>query len=741
MCGHVCIAFYLSVSQRQQLPARRGAQTAMKLTRWLIVLFFAISTFCFFWFDLGQYLTLEMIQAKSGALRDQVQAHPWWAGSLFFAAYVALTVMSFPGTVVLTLLAGALFGLVGGTLMVSFASNIGALIAMLISRFLLRDWVQKRFAKQIASINRGLDRDGSFYLFSLRLIPLVPFVLLNPALGLTRVSMWTFWWTTQLGMLPGHAVYVSAGRQLARLREISDILSPSMIGTLVLLAVFPLAATKLLALYKARKVYRGWQKPKGFEHNLLVIGGGSAGLAAAQSAASMRAKVALVERERLGGAAPHSGNVPARALMRAANINHTLRQGDTLGIRLQTDVEFGQVMRQVRRTLDETHGQLTAENCKAAGVEMIRGEAHLTSPWTVEVDGRSISSRAIVIATGSRPIVPPIPGIEDVRLLTCETVWDLQERPDRLLVMGGEASACELAQAFQRLGCEVTLVAEDDELLKMAEPEARKAVSDALRADGVEVLLGYSPQRFETTEDGYRLVCQVGNESQSLPFDRLLLALGRRAHLEGLGLDELKLNINEDGSLEVDEYLATRYPNIYAIGAVAGPDCSTQSATHHAWYAAANGLFSGFRRFMVSDRVVPRVAFTAPEIASVGLTEAQAKLADMEYEVTLLDLDSLEAAQLTNGNKGFLKVLTEQGRDRILGVTLVGEGASETLAVFVLAMKHKLGLNKLRRTVHITPTLAEASLAVAEAWRRAHIAKRPQTWVARLHRWRLGGQP
>ncbi len=712
----------------------------MKLTRWLIVLLFVVAAACFFWFDLEQYLTLEMIQAKSGALRNQVQAHPWWAGSVFFAAYVALTVMSFPGTVVLTLLAGALFGLVGGTLMVSFASNIGALVAMLISRFLLRDWIQKRFAKQIASINRGLERDGAFYLFSLRLIPLVPFVLLNPALGLTRVSMWTFWWTTQAGMLPGHAIYVGAGRQLARIREISDILSPSLIGTLALLAIFPLAATKLLTLYKARKVYSGWQKPESYEYNLLVVGGGSGGLAAARIAASMKARVALVERERLGGAALHSGSVPARALMRAANMNHALRQGGTLGIQMHTEVDFAEVMQQVRRTLDEAQGQVTAESCKATGVEMIRGRAQLTSPWSIQIGDRTLYSRAIVIATGSQPVIPPIPGLEKVEPLTCESIWDLQQRPDRLLIMGGEANACELAQAFQRLGCQVTLVVEGDMLLAAAEPEARQAVYDALCADGVQVLLQVAPQHVEVAGNERRLVCLIEEQNHSLAFDEVLLALGRQAHLDDLGLEALELNTREDGSLEVDEYLATRYPNIYAVGAVTGPDSSFQSATHHAWYAAANGLFSGFRRFMVSDRVVPRVAFTSPEIASVGLTEAQAKLAELEYEVTLLNLDSLEAAQMSAGNSGFLKVLTERGRDRIIGVTLVGDGASETLAVFVLAMKHKLGLNKLRRTVHINPTLAEASLAVAEAWQRAHTAKRPQTWAARLHRWRLGGQ-
>ncbi len=712
----------------------------MKLIRWLILLALVVAVACFFWFDLEQYLTLEMIQAKSGALRDEVQAHPWWTGSVFFAAYVALTVMSFPGTVVLTLLAGALFGLVGGTLMVSFASNIGALMAMLISRFLLRDWVQRRFAKQIASINRGLDRDGSFYLFSLRLIPLVPFVLLNPALGLTRVGLWTFWWTTQLGMLPGNAIYVNAGRQLSRIREISDILSPSIIGTLVLLAVFPLVATRMLTLYKARKVYRGWDKPKRFEHNLLVIGGGSGGLAAARIAASMKAQVALVERHRLGGAALHSGSLPARALMRAANLNQALRQGQILGVCAPVDADFGAVMSQVRQALAEAQDENTAETCRAMGVELIQGEATLLSPWTVQVGDRVIRSRAIVIATGSRPVIPPIPGIDRVRPLTCETIWELDKRPDRLLILGSDAHACEMAQAFQRLGSQVTLLAEADQLLTGLEPEARDAVTEALRRDGVQVLTKASPQRFEGEGDDQRLICVIDGSSHALAFDGLLLALGRQANLDGLGLERMKLDTGPDGGLEVDEYLATRYPNIYAVGAVAGPDSSTQSARHHAWYAAANGLFAGFRRYLVSDRVVPRVVFTSPEIASVGLTEAQARLAKEEYEVTRLELDSLEAARINTGGHGFVKVLTERGRDRIIGVTLVGEGASETLAVFVLAMKHKLGLNKLRRTVQINPTLAEASLAVAETWRRAHAAKSPQnSWAARLHRWRLGG--
>ncbi|MCQ4259880.1 FAD-dependent oxidoreductase [Stutzerimonas stutzeri] len=713
----------------------------MKLTRILIILAFVVAGVCFFWFDLGEYLTLENIQSRSGALRDQVQAHPWWAGIIFFTAYVALTVLSFPGTVILTLLAGALFGLMGGTLLVSFASNVGALIAMLISRFLLRDWVQRRFAKQIASINRGLERDGSFYLFSLRLIPLVPFVLLNPALGLTRVSVWTFWWTTQAGMLPGNAIYVNAGRQLAKLQSVSDILSPSMIGTLILLAVFPLAATRLLTHFKARKAFRGWQKPKYFEHNLVVIGAGSGGLTAARIAASKKARVALIEHGRLGGAALHSGSVPARVLMKAANTAHSLRQSEALGGD-NKEVDFTQVMQQVRHTLGEAQDRVTADAYRTMGVEVMAGEARLTSPWTVQVGDREISSRSIILATGSKPFIPDIPGLDRAEPLTPQSLWQLEDRPDRLLVLGGDRNACELAQAMQRLGCQVTILSKDQDLLEGLEPEARQAVCDAMRADGVQILLDHAPQKVDRTDEAFQLVCQTADQqNMSISFDRVLVAMGRQVQADNLGLEDLQLKTREDGSVEVDEYLATRYPNIFAVGAVSGPDASIHEAAHHAWFAAMNALFSGLRRIVVSDRVVPVAAFTSPEVAMVGVTEAQAKAAKTEYEVTLLDLEELSLAHLSAGNRGFVKVITERGRDRILGVTFVGDGASEALGVFVLAMKHKLGLNKLHRVVHLNPSMAEASIAVADAWRQAHSAKRPLIWAERLQRWRRGREP
>ncbi|WP_217473674.1 FAD-dependent oxidoreductase [Stutzerimonas stutzeri] len=714
----------------------------MKASRLIILALLIAAVACFFIFDLGEYLTLESIKARSGALHAQVQAHPWWARGVFFLGYAALTALSFPGTVVLTLLAGALFGLLEGTLLVSIASNVGAVMAMLISRFMLRDWVQKRFGKQITGINKGLARDGTFYLVSLRLIPLVPFVLLNPALGLTRVSIWTFWWTTQLGMLPGHAIYVNAGQQLVRLQSLSGILSPSMIGTLVLLAVFPIVATRMLTLYKARKAYRGWHKPKRFERNLVVIGGGTGGMATARIAASLKARVSLIERQRLGGVAVHEGSVPARALSSSAGLVHALRHDPrTAGSQSADEVDFAGVMTQVKRLVDKAVEDASPEHYAELGVEVIMGEGRLKSPWEVEVNGRTLATRAVVIATGSRPWIPPIPGLEAADPLTCDNLWNLQERPERLLILGGEAGACEFAQAFQRLGCQVTLVCKREGLLEEEDEDAARAVTAALAADGVRVRLGVSALRVEEVDGERQMVCAVDDEGEErLPFDRVLLALGQSADIEGLGTETLGLCCADDGSLEVDEYLATRFPNIYAVGSVAGPYGAPHVAEHQAWYAAFNSLFGGFKRFVVSERAIPHAVFTSPEVASVGLTEAKAQALGVEFDVTRLSLGAIAGAVAEGAEDGFVKVLTERGKDRILGVTIVGDQASETLAGFVLAMKHKLGLNKLANTVQLGATLGEASRVVATAWRQQRRPARAIGWSERLHRWRLGGQ-
>ncbi|MBA1272208.1 FAD-dependent oxidoreductase [Stutzerimonas azotifigens] len=697
----------------------------------------------FFFFDLGQYLTLESIKRLHGPLRAEVRGHPWWAGALFFLAYAGLTAFSFPGTVVLTLLGGALFGLIGGTLLVSFASTVGAAIAMLMSRFMMRDWFQKRFGRHIAGIDRGLARDGPLYLFSLRLMPVIPFVLLNPALGLTRVKFWTFWWTTWAGMLPGNAVYVAAGRELARIDSLSGILSPSMITTLVLLGVFPLLANKLLGVYKARKAYKGWRKPKRFERNLIVIGAGAGGLAAAELATSMKARVTLIERKSLGGDSLNTGSVPSKALIRSARLAHEMARGERLGlVEARGKVDFAAVMERVRAVIEAVALHDSVERYEKLGVEVIAGEARVVSPWEVEVDGRTLSARNLIIATGSRPTMPDIPGLADVEPLTSDSVWSLRQRPERLLVLGGGPVACELGQAFQRLGSQVTLVHRGDRLLACEEPEAGEVIAQTLRAEGMDVRLGHVPQRFEVRDGERRMVCQAPHGSElSLPFDEVLVAVGRSANLEGFGLEQLRLEPGEDGTLEVNEYLATRMPNIYAIGDVAGPYRFTHMAARQARYAVFNGLFGMFWRLKMSYRVTPRATFTSPQVARVGLCEHEAREQDVEFEVTRFDLAELDRAIADEAPDGFVKVLTVPGKDRILGVTVVGEHASETITEFVMAMKHKIGLKKLLETVHIYPTFAEANHSLATVWKRDHAPQRLLRWAERINRRRVSEPP
>jgi pyruvate/2-oxoglutarate dehydrogenase complex dihydrolipoamide dehydrogenase (E3) component/uncharacterized membrane protein YdjX (TVP38/TMEM64 family) len=695
----------------------------------------------FFVFDLGQHLNLEALKAQQHALDAQVAAQPWLAAALFFLAYVAVTALSLPGAALMTLLAGALFGLLQGFVLVSFASTMGASLAMLSSRFLLRDWVQTRFGKRLGGINAGIEREGAFYLFALRLVPVFPFFLINLAMGLTRLPLRTYWWVSQLGMLPGTLVYVNAGRELGQLDSLAGILSPGVLGAFVLLGVFPLLARKLLAFIKARKVYAGWQRPKAFDRNLVVIGAGSGGLVSAYIAAAVKAKVTLIEKHRMGGDCLNTGCVPSKALLRSAKLANEMKKAERLGFKpVQAEVDFAAVMQRVSRVVADIEPHDSVERYTGLGVDVIEGEAKITSPWSVEVNGRQLTTRAMVIATGARPLLPKIPGIELVEPLTSDNVWALREQPGRLLVLGGGPIGCELAQAFQRLGSAVTQVEMTERLLVREDPEASEAVMASLCRDGVDLRLQHRAERFEVRDGQCQLVCRnLADDSEvSLAFDRVLLALGRVANVSGFGAETLQLALRDNGTLEVDEHLATRFPNIFAVGDVTGPYQFTHTSAHQAWFAAVNGLFGSFKRFKVDYRVIPWATFTDPEVARVGLNEQEAREQGIAYEVSRFGIDDLDRAIADEAAHGFIKVLTEPGKDRILGVTIVGEHAGELIAEYVAAMKQGYGLNKVLGTIHIYPTMAEANKYVAGEWKRAHAPQALLRWVERFHRWRLG---
>ncbi|HEY1286721.1 MAG TPA: FAD-dependent oxidoreductase [Burkholderiales bacterium] len=708
----------------------------MSRGRLAVVLLVAAAAAAFFAAGGHRYLSLENLKAQQAALQGWRAAHPAGAAAAFFFTYVAVTGLSLPGAGLLTLAGGALFGLLWGTVLVSFASSIGATLAFLASRFVLRAWVQRAYGAQLRAIDRGVEKEGGFYLFTLRLIPAVPFFVINLAVGLTRMRVLTFYWVSQLGMLAGTLVYVYAGTQLGAIGSLGDVVSPGLIGALLALGIFPLAAKKIVDAYKARRVYARWQRPARFERNLVVIGAGSAGLVSAYIAAAVRAKVTLIEKHRMGGDCLNTGCVPSKALLRSAKLAWQIRNAEKYGIRQAgAEADFADVMERVERVIRTVEPHDSVERYESLGVECIRGEAKITSPWTVEVDGRVLTTRSIVIAAGARPIVPPIPGIEAATVLTSDNLWALRELPPRLVVLGGGPVGCELAQAFARFGSKVTQVEMLPRLLAREDPEVSELIRARFVDEGVEVLTGHRAVRCE----GPRvLVCEHAGHERRVEFDALLCAVGRLPSTSGFGLEALGIPVTAARTVETNEYLQTLYPNIYACGDVAGPYQFTHTASHQAWFAAVNALFGGLRRFRVDYSVVPWATFTDPEVARVGLNETDAKAQNIPYETTVYGIDELDRAIADEAGYGMVKVLTVPGKDRILGATVVAEHAGEQIAELISAMKHRIGLNKILGTIHIYPTLAEANKYAAGAWKKAHAPERVLRVLERYHAWTRG---
>jgi pyruvate/2-oxoglutarate dehydrogenase complex dihydrolipoamide dehydrogenase (E3) component/uncharacterized membrane protein YdjX (TVP38/TMEM64 family) len=708
-----------------------------------IILLIAAAIVAWFQFDLGQYLTLDALKARQGDIAALYAANPAVVIGGYFAAYVALTALSFPGAAIMTLAGGAIFGLGLGLLIVSFASTIGATLAFLTSRYLLRDWVQGKFGARLAAINAGMERDGAFYLFSLRLVPVFPFFVVNLLMGLTPIRTLTYFWVSQIGMLLGTAVYVNAGTQLAGISSLRDVASPGLLVSFAALGLLPWIGKAVMGALKRRRVYARWQRPKRFDRNMVVIGGGAAGLVSAYIAATMKAKVTLVESHKLGGDCLNYGCVPSKALIKSARIAHQMRHADTYGLTPhEAQFDFRAVMARIRNVIATIEPNDSVERYTGLGVDMELGHARILDPWTVEItrhDGTTqrLTTRSIVIAAGAAPLVPPLPGLTESNHLTSDTLWDafsaLDTIPKRIIVLGGGPIGCELAQSLARLGAQVQQVEMGPRVLPREDDDVAAIAHASLVGSGVEVLTGHAALRVEGEQT---LIVSHAGAERALPFDALIVAVGRKARLSGYGLEEL--GIETDRTVVTDDYLATLYPNIYACGDVAGPYQFTHVASHQAWYAAVNALFGQFRRFKADYRVIPWTTFLDPEIARVGLSEDEAKAKGVAVEVTTYQLRELDRAIADSATTGFVKVLTPPGKDKILGATIVGDHAGELLAEYVLAMKHGLGLNKLLGTIHTYPTMAEANKFAAGNWKRAHAPQGLLAWVGRYHDWRRG---
>jgi pyruvate/2-oxoglutarate dehydrogenase complex dihydrolipoamide dehydrogenase (E3) component/uncharacterized membrane protein YdjX (TVP38/TMEM64 family) len=715
----------------------------MKRTRLLLLIALVLLIAAFFAFDLGRYLSLAYFKSQQAAITSLYAQHPWMAAAAVFAVYVAVTGLSLPGAVILTLVAGAIFGLLWGTLIVSFASTAGATVAFLASRFLFRDLVQQKFGDKLRAVNAGMEKEGAFYLFTLRLIPLFPFVVINLVMALTPIKVWRFYWVSQVGMLPGTMVYVNAGTQLGQIASLKGILSPGLLISFALLGVFPLATKRIVQFVKTHRVYAKWSRPARFDRNLVVIGAGSAGLVAAYIAAAVRAKVTLVEKHRMGGDCLNTGCVPSKALIRSAKLLSQIRRSASYGVRkAEAQFDFADIMERVRDVVKRVEPHDSIERYTGLGVECILGEAKITSPWTVEVrtaeGARTLTTRSIVIAAGAQPFVPPIAGIEEVGYVTSDTIWDLRVLPKRLCVLGGGPIGAELAQAYARFGSRVTQVEMLPRILIREDPEISQMVTQRLREDGVTVLVGHEARRFAVENGEKVLVAEHDGRQVRIAFDLLLVAAGRVANTRGYGLEELGIGTTRQHTVDTNEFLQTIYPNIYACGDVAGPFQFTHTASHQAWYASVNALFGGLRKFRADYSVIPWATFTDPEVARVGLNETEARHKGIAYEVTTYGIDDLDRAIADGEAHGLVKVLTVPGRDRILGATIVGEHAADLIIEYITAMRHGIGLNKILRTVHIYPTLSEANKYAAGNWRRAHVSPRTLEWLARYHAWMRG---
>lgn len=704
----------------------------MPFKKLFVLIIVAALVGAFFWFDGTQYLSLE-------TFKQWFEEDPWKAAGIYFVLYFLVAALSIPGAAVITLLGGAIFGLWWGTLLVSFASTLGATFSFLVARTLLADTINRKFGRYLEDINKGVERDGAFYLFTLRLIPAVPFFVVNLVFGLTKIKTLTYYWVSQVGMLVGTIVFVNAGAQLGAVEELSasGILTPQIIGAFVLLAVVPFIIRTVINQYQYRQAYKSYTKPDKFDANLIVIGGGSAGLVSSYIAAAVKAKVVLIEKHKMGGDCLNTGCVPSKALIRAAKTSHMLKHADALGIENVTgQVNLSKVFNRVNNVIKDIEPHDSMERYRKLGVECIEGEATIVSPYGVMVNGRVITAKNIIVATGARPFVPPIPGLDQVDPLTSDNLWSLKDYPKSLLIMGGGPIGCELAQSFQRLGVEVTLVDMATRLMPREDEDVSEYILDRFQEEGVRVLLNQQIVGFEKTQNGGASVSlRNGSGQTTVECDRVLVAVGRKANTEGFGLESLGIETTPQGTILVDEYLRTRFPNIYACGDVAGPYQFTHTAAHQAWYASVNALFGKFKKFRVDYKVIPWATFTDPEVARVGVSEIEAQEKGLEYEVTRYGIDDLDRAIADNAAKGFVKVLTAKGSDRILGCTIVGAQGGELITEFVTAMKNNLGLNKILGTIHIYPTMSEANKYVAGEWKRAHVSPTTMTLLEKFHSW------
>ncbi len=677
------------------------------------------------WLFAGDLFSLRSMQAALGALRESFQAHPFLFVLGFMAIYILVTASSLPFATVLTLLGGAIFGFWWGIGIISISATIGCTLAFWGARYFFRGSVQKRYGQRLSHFNEGIKRDGAFYLFSLRLIPIFPFFLVNILMALTPIRTQSYIWVSWLGMLPGTAIYVFAGRNFGQIESLSGLMSWPIFISLTLLGLFPWLAKFLLARFQGHKIYKNFSKPKSFDRNLIVIGAGSAGLVSAYMGAQMRAKTTLIEAHEMGGDCLNTGCIPSKTLIKSANIAAKMQNAAPYGIKSQSaEIDLPTLSNRIQSVIKSIAPNDSVERYSKMGVDVVKGRGRLIDPWRVEItpnDGKpyQLTTKSIVIATGAAPLIPPLKGLEKIEYLTSETLWSnlssWPKLPQSLLILGGGNIGCELAQSLNRLGVSVTIVEMSARLLPNEDEEVSEFIAHKLHSEGVTILTQTEAKEFQPQ------ICQAEQKGESIkiPFEKLLIAVGRKPRLENLGLEEL--GIQTDRAILSNRHLQTNIPNIYVAGDATPPYQFTHTAAYEGTYAALNALFPPIYKFKMDHRFIPMVTFTDPEIARAGLNESEARAQNINYEITKYPLSHLDRALTEGETEGWIKILTPKGKDKILGVTIIAPHAGEMLPEFTLAMKHKIGLRKILGTIHAYPTWGEAAKKSASIWSSAHL--------------------
>jgi len=707
----------------------------------VLLLFIAGVISIFFLSDLGQYFSLTNLKNELDEFNSYYAQHKALTMAIYMAGYILVTALSLPGAVIMTLAGGALFGLLYGTLLVSFASTIGATSAFLLSRYMFKDWVEYKFSSKLSVINKGIEKEGGFYLFTLRLVPVFPFFVINLVMGITTIRTTVFYIVSQLGMLPGTIVFINAGTQLVKIETISHILSLNIILSFALLGIFPIIAKRFTAIVRQQKVFSKFSKPRVYDYNLVVIGAGAAGLVASYIAAAVKAKVALIEEYKMGGDCLNTGCVPSKALIASARLLSYARRAKEFGFdRVSIDFNFADVMERIQSIVKKVAAHDSIERYTGLGVDCIQGRAKILSPFKVEVNDKILTTKNIIVATGAKPMIPDLPGLDQIPYFTSDNIWDIRTLPKNFLVLGAGPIGCELAQGFSRLGSKVKLVQRGPMIMKKEDPDAAQIILDRFSAEGIEVFLNHSAHAIEVYKDEKQgdkkqLVCDYKGKQVRIPFDEILIALGRSPNVKGFGLEELGIELTRSDHIETNEFLQTNFPNIYCSGDVHGPYLFTHTAAHESWYSAVNALFGRFKKFRVDYNTIPWATYTDPEVARVGINETDAKSARLDYEMVKYGIDDLDRAIADSENHGFVKVLTLPGKDKILGVTIVGNHAADIISEFVLAMKHGIGLNKILGTIHIYPTMAEANKYAAGLWKKNHAPEKLLAWIKKYHTW------